>query len=230
MSKPYLSIIIPILNEISQLEAFLISLKKNMVFENEMIFVDGGSSDGSFAYLKQKNDCFVIQTQKGRAIQQNQGAKIATADFLYFIHIDTIPPYAFDRTIYQVFDQGYKAGSFRLKFLSSHLSLQLASFASRFNNRFCRGGDQSLFIKKKFFESLKGFNEEYLVCEDGELIDRIYKETLFCVLSKEVKTSARRFESNGVLRLQFHFLIIHLLRNIGKSPSTLHQYYLRFVK
>ena len=44
MSKPYLSIIIPILNEISQLEAFLISLKKNMVFENEMIFVDGGSS------------------------------------------------------------------------------------------------------------------------------------------------------------------------------------------
>ena len=35
MSKPYLSIIIPILNEISQLEAFLISLKKNMVFEND---------------------------------------------------------------------------------------------------------------------------------------------------------------------------------------------------
>ena len=94
----------------------------------------------------------------------------------------------------------------------------MASFASRFNNRFCRGGDQSLFIKKKFFESLKGFNEEYLVCEDGELIDRIYKETLFCVLSKEVKTSARRFESNGVLRLQFHFLIIHLLRNIWEQP------------
>jgi rSAM/selenodomain-associated transferase 2 len=230
MNKPYLSIIIPILNEIDQLEGLLTALKKNMIFENEIIFVDGGSSDGSYEFLRKKEAYSVIQTKKGRARQQNLGAEMASSDFLYFIHADTIPPYGFDKIIYQAFKQGFKAGSFRLKFLSSHLSLQLASFASRFNNRFCRGGDQSLFIKKKFFESLEGFNEEYLVCEDGELIDRIYKETLFCVLPKEVKTSARRFEDNGVFRLQFHFFMIHLLRYVGRSPTTLNQYYSNFVK
>tara|TARA_B100000767_G_scaffold275787_1_gene315620 strand:+ start:2270 stop:2962 length:693 start_codon:yes stop_codon:yes gene_type:complete len=230
MNKPYLSIIIPVLNEIDQLEGLLTALRKNMIFENEIIFVDGGSSDGSFEFLKIKGAYSVIQTKKGRARQQNSGAEMASSDFLYFIHADTVPPYGFDKTIHQAFKQGYKAGSFRLKFLSSHISLQLVSFASRFNNRFCRGGDQSLFIKKTFFESIKGFNEEYLVCEDGELIDRIYKKTLFCVLPQEVKTSARRYEDNGVFRLQFHFFMIHLLRHVGKSPYMLHQYYSHFVK
>ena len=230
MNKPYLSIIIPILNEIDQLERLLNALKKNMIYKNEIIFVDGGSSDGSYEFLRKEGTCSVIQTEKGRARQQNLGAKMASSHFLYFIHADTIPPYGFDKTIHKAFKQGYKAGCFRLKFLSSHLSLKLVSFASRFNNKFCRGGDQSLFIKKKFFESLKGFNVEYLVCEDGELIDRIYKETLFCVLPKEVKTSARRFENNGVLLLQFHFFMIHLLRHVGKPPSTLYRYYLNFVK
>ena len=66
-----------------------------------------------------------------------------------------------------------------------------------------------------------GFNEEYIICEDGELIDRIYKHHSFCVLPQKVITSSRRFTENGVLRLQFHFMMIHILRGLGKA-SPLH--------
>jgi len=230
MNKTYLSIIIPVLNEIEQLEELTNTLKKESVFQNEVIIVDGGSTDGSCEWLEKKEGITLIQTQKGRAHQQNQGAIVASSEILYFLHADTRPPKGFDQIIHMAYIQNNKAGSFRLRFSSNHWALNLAASASRFNNHYFRGGDQSLFIQKQFFDSLNGFNEQYIICEDGELIDRIYKQHSFCVLPHEVITSSRRFRENGVIRLQFHFMMIHILRALGKSPTTLHKYYYRFVK
>lgn len=226
----FLSIIVPILNEINEIKPFLENLLSRSVLDNEIIFVDGGSTDGSFEYLKKDALCKIIRTEKGRARQQNEGVKIASSSLLYFLHIDTIPPYGFDKTILEAFQQGYKAGSFRLKFSDNHLSLRVVAFATRFNHPFCRGGDQSLFIKKDLFEQLQGFNEKYLVCEDGEFIDRVYTKTVFRVLPQSVITSSRKFKKNGVLKLQSHFTIIHIMRKLGWSASSLHKYYFHFVK
>ena len=106
-------------------------------------------------------------------------------------------PKEFDEIIYTAYTKNNKAGCFRLGFSSNHWALSLAASASRFNSRYCRGGDQSLFIQKKLFNTLNGFNEEYIICEDGELIDRIYKHHSFCVLPQKVITSSRRFTENG---------------------------------
>ena len=230
MNKAYLSIIIPVLNEIEQLEELLTTLKDLSVFRNEVIIVDGGSTDGSYEWLEEKEGITLIQSQKGRAHQQNEGAKVASSEVLYFLHADTRPPKGFDEIIHQAYIKNSKAGSFRLRFSSKHWALNIAAHASRFNNRYCRGGDQSLFIQKKLFNSLNGFNEDYIICEDGELIDRIYKQYSFCVLPQEVITSSRRFKENGVIRLQFHFMMIHVLRALGKPPTALHKYYCQFVK
>jgi len=230
MNKPHLSIIISVLNEIEQLEELITILKDQSVFHNEVIIVDGGSTDGSYEWLEKKEGITLIQTKKGRAHQQNEGAKAATSEVLYFLHADTRPPKDFDQIIHQAYIKNNKAGSFRLRFSGNHWALNVAARASRFNNRYCRGGDQSLFIQKKLFNSLNGFNEDYVICEDGELIDRIYKKHSFCVLPQEVITSSRRFKENGVIRLQFHFMMIHVLRALGKPPATLHKYYCQFVK
>jgi len=230
MNSKFISIIVPVLNEIDQLEKLINSLEQLSFFKNEIIIVDGGSKDGSIEWLE-KNDGFTyIQTLKGKAHQQNEGAKIAKSLILYFLHADTLPPKDFDQIILKAVGLSSKAGSFRLKFSSSHWALNLAAFASKYNNRFCRGGDQSLFILKDLFNELKGFNENYFICEDGELIDRIYKQNHFCVLPFEVTTSSRRFIENGVLRLQFHFMIIHIMRAIGMPPQRLCEHYSRFVK
>ena len=230
MNKAYLSIIIPVLNEIEQLDELTNILKRRSVFHNEIIIVDGGSTDGSIEWLEKKEGITLIQTQKGRAHQQNEGAKVASSAVLYFLHADSRPPKGFDEIIYKAYAKNKKAGCFRLRFSSNHWALSLAASASRFNSRYCRGGDQSLFIQKKLFDTLNGFNEEYIICEDGELIDRIYKHYSFCVLPQEVITSSRRFRKNGVLRLQFHFTVIHMLCALGKPPTVLYKYYCQFVK
>ena len=230
MNKTYLSIIIPVLNELEQLEELTSILKKRSVFHNDIIVVDGGSSDGSIEWLERKEGITLIQTKKGRAHQQNEGAKIATSEILYFLHADSRPPKEFDEIIYTAYTKNSKAGCFQLGFSSNHWALSLTARASQFNSRYCRGGDQSLFIQKKLFNTLNGFNEEYIICEDGELIDRIYKHHSFCVLPQKVITSSRRFTENGVLRLQFHFMMIHILRALGRPPTTLHKYYCQFVK
>ena len=230
MNSEYISIIVPVLNEFDQLEKLINSLKELSFFENEIIIVDGGSEDGSVEWLKNNKGYTYIQTNKGKAHQQNEGARIAKSPILYFLHADTLPPNNFDKLILNTVSQSKKVGSFRLKFSDSHWALNFAAFSSKYNNRFCRGGDQSLFILKELFDELKGFNENYLICEDGELIDRIYKQTSFCVLPYDVLTSARRFKENGVLRLQFHFTIIHIMRVIGMAPERLYSYYSKFVK
>ena len=60
MNKTYLSIIIPVLNEIEQLEELTNTLKKQSVFQNEVIIVDGGSTDGSCEWLQEKEGITLI--------------------------------------------------------------------------------------------------------------------------------------------------------------------------
>jgi glycosyltransferase involved in cell wall biosynthesis len=59
----------------------------------EIIAVDGGSTDGSQEKNKDPN-VTLIQSEKGRAIQMNVGAKAATGNILYF-YIVIVYPSAF---------------------------------------------------------------------------------------------------------------------------------------
>jgi len=229
-NKKGLSIIVPVLNEASVLPRFIDALLVNSFYENQLIFVDGGSDDGGDEYINTQQHCTLIRSEKGRAKQMNLGAKAARFKLHYFLHVDSIPPKNFDLHILEKNALGAKAGCFQLQFDSSKKALKWSAYATRFNVRFCRGGDQSLFIDKVLFDQLNGFNETYQVCEDGELIDRIYKNNGFCVLPQKITTSARRFEENGVWRLHYHHGIIHLMRFIGCSPKQLSRYYSAFVK
>tara|TARA_B100000768_G_C11254801_1_gene365860 strand:+ start:373 stop:537 length:165 start_codon:yes stop_codon:yes gene_type:complete len=54
MNSEFISIIIPVLNEIDHLEKLMNSLEQLSFFKNEIIIVDGGSKDGSIEWLKKK--------------------------------------------------------------------------------------------------------------------------------------------------------------------------------
>ena len=84
-----------------------------------------------------------------------------------------------------------------------------------------------MFIEKELFNQLNGYNENYFVCEDGELIV-VFTNKLACVLPQKLIT--RRFNENGVWRLHFLHGIIHLMRSMGCSPKQLSQFYIAFVK
>ncbi len=226
-----ISIIIPVLNEEACLGPMLQHLKKEAHDFNrlEILVVDGGSTDNSVSVAKM-HGARVVSSEKGRARQMNLGAKHARGNTLYFLHADTFPPTHFDVALIEALQQGYDAGCFRLKFNDPSRFLAFFAWFSQFNFAICRGGDQSLFIHKAFFEELGGFNEAYRIYEDNEFISRIYRKGKFRILPMHVKTSARKYADNGMVNLQYHFAVVHLKQYMGAPPEKLYDYYSRNIQ
>jgi rSAM/selenodomain-associated transferase 2 len=230
MSK--ISIIIPIYNEEEAIDKLLLYVEKNVSqsIPFEIIVVDGGSTDSSKKKVIEHKNVTLVTSEKGRAKQLNAGAKIATAEVLYFLHCDSFPPKSFDRFIMDQVQKGNGAGCFRMKFDYSHPVLQFSQWFTKINHISCRGGDQSLFVSKTLFNEIEGFNEDYIIYEDNEIISRLYHKKQFVVVPEDLITSARRYRENGVWRLQYHFAVIHLKRRLGHSAESMLNYYNKRIK
>ena len=241
-----ISIIIPVLNEEETIGSLLNHLIENSSKENiaDIIIVDGGSKDStkenvehyvasSAVERSQKDldcarpDILFINSNKGRAKQMNLGAKNASGNILYFLHADSFPPKDFDKHIIIEVEKGNPAGCFKMKFDHSHWWLKIASWLTKFRWRACRGGDQSQFITKALFETLGGFDEKFTIYEDNDLINKLYARNQFVVIQKWIITSARRYEDNGIWKLQYHFWTIYVKKWFGASAEELHRYYLK---
>ncbi|GIZ10153.1 TIGR04283 family arsenosugar biosynthesis glycosyltransferase [Flavobacterium sp. UMI-01] len=224
-----ISIIIPMYNEVETIQSSL-SYIERVISKNidyEIIVVDGGSTDGSPEKIIPSETIRLIQSPKGRARQMNTGAQKATGNMLYFLHCDSFPPANFDLEIFKQFEKGNLAGCFRMKFDWNHPLLLISQWFTRFNHSSCRGGDQSLFISKELFENINGFNENYIIYEDNEIIERLYAKKQFVVIPNYLITSARKYKQIGVWKLQYHFGVIHLKKKMGHSINSLQEYYNR---
>lgn len=233
--------IVPVYNEEEGVRKLLHILINQLSSEVglEIILVDGGSGDRTVQQVEEfmaegkeeKNSSgtgfsiCLLHSEKGRAKQMNCGAKYAKGQILYFLHADSIPPKNFDLYIKKEVDKGNPAGCFQMVFDSKHWWLLLAGWFTRFNWRICRGGDQSLFIRKALFEEIGGYNEEYVIYEDNILISELYRRKTFVVVRRPLKTSARRYRDKGIWTLQYHFWKIHLMHRRGKNAVELYQYY-----
>ncbi len=229
--KHNISIIIPTLNEAENIGALLKHVAKNSSKEyiSEIIVVDGGSTDGSQNIIANFENIRLFHSKKGRAKQMNLGAKKAWGSILYFLHADSLPPKNFDKLIIEQVKNNNHAGCFIMKFNSNHWWLKLAGLLTRLPFKFCRGGDQSLFITKSLFNNIGGYNENFKIYEDNDLISKLYARKQFVVIQKWLITSPRCYSTNGVWRLQFHYWTIHLKKWFGASPEKLNQYYLKYV-
>lgn len=222
MSK--ISVIIPTLNEADNIGRLLDHLIVNSHSTPEIIVVDGGSTDDTID-IAQRHTITLISSPKGRAAQMNAGARIAQHDILYFLHADSFPPKNYDAFIQNEVGQWNEAGCFRMQFDSNHWWLRFTGWLTKFEWRACRGGDQSQFITKTLFNELGGFDESFTIYEDNDLINKLYDLDEFAVIQEQLTTSARRYQSNGTWKLQYHFGAIYVKKWFGASPKELFQYY-----
>ena len=225
-----ISVIIPAYNEEEQLPELLKHLENSSSgLLSEIILVDGGSTDNTANIAKDHPKVFYVPSEKGRAVQMNTGAKLASGDVLYFLHADSFPPPNFDGLIAEKIKNGKKAGCFQMKFDKNHWWLNLMGYFTKLNHISCRGGDQSLFVEKALFEEIGGFDESYQVYEDNEIIKRLYKKKQFTVIKSWITTSARLYNRLGVWNTQKLFLEIYWKRRRGASAEELYSHYYKRV-
>lgn len=134
-----------------------------------------------------------------------------TGDLLYFIHADAYPPTAYPNHIAQALSEGYGLGCFRFVFDSRSRLLAINDYCTRFDWIWCRGGDQTLFVRREFFDRLGGFHERYVVLEDYDLILRAKQIARFKIIPHEVVASVRKYKSNSYLRVNLANLIVFVM-------------------
>lgn len=206
-----ISVIIPAYNEEKALPATLRALFTQQG-DFETILVDGGSCDRTVEVVRLFSAAQVITAAKGRAVQMNAGAKLATGEWLLFLHADTVlPPGAIQRLLDLESDATVQAGGFMHQFSGDDWRLKAISFLDNF--RCIRSriiyGDQALFVRRALFEQLGGFPNQPIL-EDVAFCEQLIKITTPLLLSPPVVTEARKFLKMGVWRSFFRVLLIIL--------------------
>jgi rSAM/selenodomain-associated transferase 2 len=223
-----ISVIIPTINEQNNIALLIESLKNNGGESvTEIIVVDAGSSDQTEIVAKNAGAIVIKSPKCGRAVQMNYGAKFATGDILYFVHADTRVPSTFVADIHQAINEGYESGCYRFQFDSDKFMLKINSYFTRFNSLTVRGGDQTLFIARRLFAELNGFDEYYVIMEEYDLLRRLWrrKRSAFKIIPKDVLVSARKYENNSWIRVQFANLVAMTLFRLGTNPVRIARTY-----
>ncbi|MEQ8210562.1 MAG: TIGR04283 family arsenosugar biosynthesis glycosyltransferase [Lacipirellulaceae bacterium] len=195
-----LSIIIPTLDEAATIEV-AIDHAWNLS-PAEVIVVDGGSEDETESLAKRKASK-VFQAPRGRGPQQNAGAALAAGDVLLFLHADTwLAPQARKQLETDLADKQACYGAFRQSIDARGGLYRLLEAGNTFRARQLRipYGDQGLFFRREFFESIGGFPNIPLM-EDLRLMRALRKSGHSpTILPGPIVVSARRWQEQGIVR------------------------------
>lgn len=218
-----ISIIIPTYNEasgIGKLVRYLLEHGEGKIAD--LIVSDGGSSDDTLGVATIAGAKAVVSTQKGRAAQMNHGAALATGDVLYFVHADTFPPTTYVADILHAIQDQYDLGRYRTRFDSSKAILKLNAWFTRFDLFICYGGDQTLFMRRSLFESIKGFDVQMRIMEDYDIVTRAKAAGgKYKIFAKTALLSARKYDTNSWLRVQTaNYTIIQMFKK-GASQEAM---------
>jgi len=227
MTSPYLSIIIPVLNEAGTIRAFLRHLREQAP-DAEIIVTDGGSSDATVELVAGLADLVLI-TGCGRGLQLNAGAAKSRGEVLWFLHADVrIPPKSVAVIRQILSDEKVVGGFFRIRLpergLVYRLTDELAHYLGLLLRMRC--GDHGIFCRRSTFLQLGGFPEIPLM-EDAEFFRALSAKGKVLWWETRLVVSPRRYLRIGPLRLTLFYGLIGALYGIGMGPKKLATIYAR---
>ena len=216
---------VPVYNEAGSIARTLSGLAAYRAKGHRVVVVDGGSTDSTSDLAAPLADR-VIRSGKGRALQQNWGAKEVDAEVLLFLHADTELPEHADELIIQALSEGKVWGRFDVAIAGRLRWLKVISALMNFRSRLTgiATGDQAIFVRKSVFEQLGGFAEMPLM-EDIDLSRRLKRFGRPACLRSKVTTSGRRWEHDGLWRTVILMWKLRFLFLLGVSPAKLAKMY-----
>lgn len=234
-----LSIIIPTLNSAKELPATFASLMPALLEGaiNEVIIVDGGSTDDTVEMADEAGAKILTPETKGRGPQLNAGAKAAKNQWMLFLHSDTeleedwhIEATKFIKAENQktpeeptpntapnaaAFKFSLKDKGFAPQILTKLVALRCSLFSLPY-------GDQGLLISKQTYEACGGY-PNFPIMEDTDIIRRLPAPVK--ILQSRAFTSAEKYKKEGYLKRSTRNLYCLAAYYRGLPPEKIYQIY-----
>lgn len=220
-----LRIVMPVLNEGADLLRRLQALQALRRRGAELVVVDGGSTDGTWAVATRWAD-HVLLAPRGRASQMNAGAALpgphAPSDLLLFLHADTrLPPDA-EQGMAKAIGDGRVWGRFDVRIDGLHPLLPMVAHLINWRSRITgiATGDQGMFMTRAAFDQVGGFAAQPLM-EDIALSTRLRRIGWPACLPQRVVTSGRRWDRHGLWRTIWLMWRLRAAYALGAPAQTL---------
>jgi rSAM/selenodomain-associated transferase 2/rSAM/selenodomain-associated transferase 1 len=228
VNPPFVSIVVPILNDTGSLARLLPALPAGP--DVEIIVVNGGAPDSRLTTLiDQRHHVSLLSSAAGRGRQMNVGARSGRGRWFLFLHADTTMPSEWLKELQRAdSDPSIVAGSFQFQLDSAAWQARVIERAVRWRVRWLdlAYGDQALFVRRDAFHAVGGYREWPLM-EDVDLIRRLRRVGRLYHSVLPAVTSARRWERDGWWRRSAQNVLLQALFFAGASPTWLAQRYLR---
>ena len=232
MKTPFVSVIIPSLNEEKYIENCLKALKaQDYKGKYEIIVADGMSKDNTVKIAKKYADKVIAVKKRGIAVGRNVGAKFAKGEILLFIDADTIASFNLITEIAKAFKKDVVGVSCPVVPLSHNVSEFILFW---FYNQFVKASliakkpqiaGMCCAYRKDVFEKVKGFNEKLKTLEDYDLSLRISKfGKIKFIESTFVLTSPRRIRAWGKTKAAIKYLKIYIRYLLTGKDANLKEY------
>lgn len=234
------TILIPMLDEEKVLPTTIKALQAMEPAADEILVVDGGSSDNSCALIKEAGFRLEKALRAGRAAQINHGAELATSEVICVLHADSQLPgdgVAVIRTA--MADPKLALASFTPRMMGekgtrwgttihNYIKTWYAPLITR-PFLFFRGvrllfGDHAMFFRKADFLAVDGCDERVVVMEEADLCIKLSKFGRTRIIPRWVYTSDRRIVAWGRWRANWIYLKVGLMWAFGARERLAEHY------
>lgn len=226
MDLPRLAVIIPTLNAADRLAPCLRALAATAL-RPEVLVVDGGSTDDTVA-VAASHGIAVVTSPPGRGRQLATGADTSDADWLLFLHADTVLEAGWDRALAAFITDPARQNDAATFVFALDDPAPVARRLERFVGWRTRAlalpyGDQGLAISRRAYRRLGGFRP-LPIMEDVDFIRRIPAGRLH-VLPARAVTSARRYRHGGYVARPLRNLFCQALWRAGLPADMVARLY-----
>lgn len=229
MSAASVTLLIPTLDEARALPTTITNIAALDPPPDEVLLVDGGSSDQTVAMAEAAGFRTLLSPERGRGPQLNLGVREAEGELVLILHADSLlPPDAVAHVRTTLADERIALATFlpiirgeKLRwFTTAHNWWKTYYPILTHPHLFVRGvrllfGDHAMFFRRTDYLAIGGVPAEATIMEEADLCIGFARLGKLKMTRKPVITSDRRIAAWGPLKANWIYLKVGILWSLG---------------